>query len=65
MSFQDNRKPAGIMDLPEEILEQIFCLLCPYGDYKNAMLVCKLWHKIMQGWLQICFMSAAHRLKFI
>ena len=48
MSLQENTKP-GIMDLPEEILEQVLCLLCPYRDYKNVMLVCKLWHQIMQG----------------
>ena len=40
---------AGIMDLPEEILEYILSLLSPYSDFQSARLVCRLWHKIMLG----------------
>ncbi|ELU08387.1 hypothetical protein CAPTEDRAFT_181873 [Capitella teleta] len=38
-----------INSLPDEILELLLSHLSPYRDYKNAMLVCKRWHRIIQG----------------
>lgn len=38
-----------ISDLPEEILEYILDILSPYGDLKQAMIVCKQWQRIASG----------------
>ena len=40
---------TSLSDLPDEILDHILSLVSPYRDFKSAMLVCKRWHKIMQG----------------
>ncbi|XP_072048192.1 uncharacterized protein [Amphiura filiformis] len=41
-----------INTLPEEILERILSFLSPYGECKQASVVCKRWHRVIQGVLQ-------------
>jgi hypothetical protein len=38
-----------IADIPEEVLELIFCHLSPYSDMKSAMLACKQWYRVVSG----------------
>ena len=38
-----------INTLPEEILERILSYLSPYGECKQALMVCKRWHRVIQG----------------
>lgn len=49
MDADDMQQESSFGNLPEEILELIFSYLSPYGDFKRAMLVCKLWHRILSG----------------
>lgn len=46
---RDSQLMISINDLPNEILEYILCLLPPYKDLENCMVVCKRWHKIVQS----------------
>ncbi|XP_078695665.1 F-box only protein 42-like [Branchiostoma floridae x Branchiostoma belcheri] len=39
----------SVNDLPEELLERILLFLSPYGEYKTAALVCKLWRRLIKG----------------
>ena len=42
-----------INTLPEEILEGILSYLSPYGECKQAMMVCKRWYRVIQGMLNL------------
>ncbi|XP_035697427.1 F-box only protein 42-like [Branchiostoma floridae] len=39
----------SVNELPEEVLERILLFLSPYGQYKTAALVCKLWRRLIKG----------------
>jgi len=39
-------------DLPEEILEVVFCYLSPYREYDTASLVCKKWNSVVKRMLK-------------
>ncbi len=38
-----------INTLPEEILERILSYMSPYGECKQASMVCKRWNRVIQG----------------
>ena len=49
MECSDNTCLLDMQNLPEEIIEHILRQLSPYRDFKNATLVCRQWHRLIQG----------------
>ncbi|XP_077998368.1 uncharacterized protein LOC144451410 [Glandiceps talaboti] len=49
--------------LPEELLERILSYLSPYDALKQASLVCRLWHRLIQGVIRQKYFSFQHAVQ--
>ncbi|XP_002738009.1 uncharacterized protein LOC100376936 [Saccoglossus kowalevskii] len=49
--------------LPEEIVERILSYLSPYDQLKQGSLVCKLWHRLIQGVIRQKYYSFQHAVQ--